>query len=256
VGNVLSFEPGAVAWIDLEATAGTTAASTFYCRLFGWRVLARHRPLDDHTGYWAFRQDGGDIGGVMPGHEPVWSMYVSVRDIVATARTVTEHGGSIVVHPSPVFDAGIMAACADPLGARFNLWQPLAETGFDVTGKPNSFTWAELSSPDAAVAERFYNAVLGWEAKSDGSAHTEFRLPGAAESMAGMVETGAGAGTGRPSAWSIFFAVADTDATAARAATLGGSVVTEPHDHPTVGRVAVLKDPSATPFAILERPAP
>ena len=47
------------------------------------------------------------------------------------------------------------------------------------------------------------------------------------------------------------FAVADCDAAAAQAAELGGSVVAEPFDIPTVGRFAVLRDPVGAGFGVL-----
>jgi uncharacterized protein len=52
--------------------------------------------------------------------------------------------------------------------------------------------------------------------------------------------------------WMIYFAVADTDLTAARAAELGGTVSVEPFDLFNVGRVAVLNDPEGASFSILQ----
>ena len=58
------------------------------------------------------------------------------------------------------------------------------------------------------------------------------------------------AGTG----WVIYFAVADTDATAAKATELGGSVVADPSDAP-FGRLAVLAGPEGERFAVVQTPA-
>lgn len=49
--------------------------------------------------------------------------------------------------------------------------------------------------------------------------------------------------------WHLTFAVEDTDATAARAAELGGEVVAAPTDLPWV-RLAVLRDPQGAAFTI------
>ena len=62
--------------------------------------------------------------------------------------------------------------------------------------------------------------------------------PGFADAVAWM----APAGDGVAPHWSVTFAVDDADATAARAAELGGTVVVAPYDVPPV-RVAVLSDP-------------
>jgi predicted enzyme related to lactoylglutathione lyase len=118
-------ERGAPAWVDLGTTGGTTTAARFYCSLFGWRVVACHRPLEDPVGYWIFRQGGRDVGGLAPARagEATWTVYMAVTDVDALGAAVTGNGGAVLVGPMTV-DAGRMAVCADPLGATFVLWQP------------------------------------------------------------------------------------------------------------------------------------
>jgi hypothetical protein len=57
---------------------------------------------------------------------------------------------------------------------------------------------------------------------------------------------------GVPNHWHVYFGAADADATAARAAELGGSVLVEPFDTP-VGRMAVLGDPQGAVFSIIQQ---
>ena len=45
---------------------------------------------------------------------------------------------------------------------------------------------------------------------------------------------------------------ADADATVAKAKQLGGTVIREPWSVPTVGRIAILKDPTGAVFAIIK----
>ena len=247
MGDVLSsFEPGEPVWIDLETPAGSTASSTFYGRLFGWRAMARHRPLDDVSGYWTFVQDGSMLGGMVPGRQPNWTMYIGVTDITATAASVVAHGGSVPVHPTPVFDAGIMANCVDPFGATFSLWQPQEDTGFGLRGEPVSFAWGELTSSDPEGAVAFYGEVFGWEAKE-----TELVLPGVDRPVARLSPTAA-ASTDE-STWTVHFQVADVDATVDRAVALRATVLTPPTTH-AHGRTATLQDPSGAPFAIVHQP--
>jgi predicted enzyme related to lactoylglutathione lyase len=52
-----------------------------------------------------------------------------------------------------------------------------------------------------------------------------------------------------PSHWSVTFSVDDTDAVAAKAAELGGTVVVEPFDAGPV-RMAVVRDPQGASFSI------
>lgn len=54
-----------------------------------------------------------------------------------------------------------------------------------------------------------------------------------------------------PSHWSACFAVADCDATVARARELGATVTVEPVDTP-IGRFAHLIDPQGASFAIVK----
>jgi uncharacterized protein len=49
----------------------------------------------------------------------------------------------------------------------------------------------------------------------------------------------------------VYFAVTGADATVAKAAELGGSVLAEPFDTP-VGRMAVISDPQGATFSILQ----
>jgi predicted enzyme related to lactoylglutathione lyase len=60
---------------------------------------------------------------------------------------------------------------------------------------------------------------------------------------------------GVPSHWHVYFGTADADATAAKAAELGGSVVVPPFDTP-VGRIAVLSDPQGAMFSVIKNAPP
>jgi predicted enzyme related to lactoylglutathione lyase len=106
------------------------------------------------------------------------------------------------------------------------------------------------------VAKRFYAAVFGWESKSppfaEGSGYTVFFLPGFDRPVAGMVELDELWPQDVAPHWMVYFAVADTDRTTARAAELGGTVSVDPFDLYNVGRVAVLTDPEGASFSLLE----
>jgi uncharacterized protein len=256
MGNLRSYEPGMPAWVDLETVGGTVEASRFYCGLFGWRVVARHRPIEDSAGYWVFQQDGKDVGGLGPGRQPTWTVYISVADIDEAAETIVRNDGAVVTWPVTIYDAGRLAVFADPQGARFAAWQPEAHTGADIVNEPQSFRWSELSCPDIEAAKRFYNEVFGWEATTwplgDGSTYTEFSLPGGGDSITGMVQTDQRSRRAAPAQWTVYFGVTDTDRTVRRAGELGGTVSAGPFDLPGVGRIATLNDPEGAVFAVLE----
>jgi len=116
-----------------------------------------------------------------------------------------------------------------------------------------TFSWNELASSDPGRARAFYAEVLGWEFE-------EFELPGGAywvaragEQMVGGIgglETGP-AGT-TSSVWVSWIEVDDVDARVERARGAGGEVVEEPHDVPSVGRTAVLRDPTGALIGLLQ----
>src|SRR5215475_2957109 len=154
--------------------------------------------------------------------------------------------------------AGRMAVLADREGAPFAVWQPQDHTGAQAIHEPGTFTWAELACREVDGAKAFYGAVLGWEGDThpfaDGtSSYTEFQLPGGERPFAGMVQMNEMWPDDVPAHWMAYFAVADTDACADRAASLGGTVSVQPFDLPHVGRIAVLNDPQGAAFSVLAR---
>ena len=53
-----------------------------------------------------------------------------------------------------------------------------------------------------------------------------------------------------PAHWTPYFMVADVDATAAKATSLGGKLTVPPMDIPNTGRFAMVNDPQGAMFAV------
>jgi predicted enzyme related to lactoylglutathione lyase len=167
-------------------------------------------------------------------------------------------------------EAGRMAVCTDPEGAAFCLWQAKEHKGARIVNEPGSLNFNSLNTRDPEGAKSFYGSVFGWEALGlDGGAQM-WRLPGYGEFLERsdpglrerMADSGAPAGfvdvvaalnpiaddqPDVPAHWGVTFAVEDADATAERAAELGGKVVVPPFDAPWV-RMAVIADPQGATF--------
>lgn len=114
---------------------------------------------------------------------------------------------------------------------------------------PGAFSWVELMTTDTAAAAKFYGELFGWTCeKSEEFDYSIFKLNG---QMAGGLM---GMPPGCPSgpAWGNYVTVASADATAAKVKALGGKVLVEPRDIPTVGRFAVLQDPQGAVFSIMQ----
>ena len=120
--------------------------------------------------------------------------------------------------------------------------------------QPNTFVWNELMTTDGDKAARFYAALFGWSTKSvemaDGMRYTIFQRNG--EDVGGMMKMDGPQWQGVPSHWMTYVAVEDVDATAAKARSAGGTICVEPFDVPTVGRMAVVTDPTGATLSFIK----
>jgi predicted enzyme related to lactoylglutathione lyase len=114
---------------------------------------------------------------------------------------------------------------------------------------PGTFSWVDLGTTDADGAKSFYGTLLGWQ-------FDDMPVPDAPPySMATIGGRTVAAlypkqDEHAPPAWLSYVTVADADAIAARAAELGGTVISEPFNVLEAGRMAVLQDPTGAVFAV------
>lgn len=254
-------------WHDLM-TPDVEKAKAFYGELFGWSFKADKGP----NPYTHIMMGDTGIGGVMSLDQmggsanvpPHWLGYVSVDDIDKTLKAVTQHGGKILAPKEDIPDVGAWAVVADPQGG---VVAPMVYRGKEA-GKPErneqpapgTFTWDELYASDPAVAAKYYSDVFGWsvapmEIPGWGTYHL-LKRDGVKDEMG--VDKSAGGVTklqGAPQPyWLSYIAVADCDATVARATKLGAKTVMPATNIPDVGRFAVFMDPQAAAFAVLAGP--
>ncbi len=252
------FPPGTPSWVELTSP-DTDASAAFYGELMGWSA-AEPGPEDETGGYRMFEQDGQNVGGLtrpmQEGQPTAWSTYVSVADADETAEKVRAAGGDVLVEPMDIMDIGRMAVFADPAGAVFGIWQPKAFGGADLVNVPNSLCWNEVLTRDAEAGKAFYPAVFGWEAgrapfEGAPESYTLWQLDG--RPLGGMMQMDEGGQfpPDVPSHWAVCFAVADTDATVARARELGATITMEPMDTP-IGRYGGMIDPQGASFYVMQ----
>jgi predicted enzyme related to lactoylglutathione lyase len=270
------YPPGVPCFVD-TSQPDPVAAQRFYGELFGWEFDDR-MPVDAPGHYFVARLDGRGVAAIasqpaeVPTSAPLWSTYIAVASADDAAVAVTNAGGRVLAEPFDVRGAGRMAVVADPSGASLRLWQAIGHPGAQVVNAPGTWNWSDLQTSDLEDAKAFYGAVFGWETDSIGEgdgALALVRLPGygdvleqrdpdlrrrqaAAGAPPGFedaVAWMAPAGDGVAPHWSVTFAVDDTDAIAAKAAELGGTVVVAPYDIAPV-RIAVLSDPQGAVFAV------
>jgi predicted enzyme related to lactoylglutathione lyase len=242
-----TYSPGTPIWVDLSTT-DIDAGRTFYQDLFGWTSDEPAPP--EFGGYAMFRQGDKVVAGsgpVMDGGHPAWNTYMKSADAAATAQTVSDAGGEVVVAPMQVMDAGTMAVFKDSSGAYFSIWEEGTHHGAELFNEPVSLTWNELGTRDVEAAKAFYGKVFGWTTTGDD--YVQWQLDG--KTIGGCNDMNAvGMPPQVPPHWLVYFAVKNTDEAADRVKELGGSVNMAPMDIPGMGRFAVVADPQGAVFAV------
>jgi uncharacterized protein len=244
--------PGHPIWVELY-TSDPEAAARFYAGLFGWTTQDAG---PDYGGYLTFQHAGGPIAGCMvndatTGGVNSWSVYLESNAVEDTVGMAEANGGEISIEPLRVGDLGHMAFVTDPAGALVGIWQPGTMEGISARGETGAPAWFELMTTDYDGALEFYANAFGWSlhtvADSEGFRYST--LGKDEDAVAGVMDAGAVLGDA-PSAWSVYFAVDDTDATLVAVQETGGSVVRAAEDSP-YGRVAEVADPQGARFKIL-----
>lgn len=256
--EVSSYNPGTFCWVDL-ATTDAAGAKDFYAQLMGWTAI--DNPVSDTMVYSMMQQDGKNVCGLYQmdadmleqGIPPHWTSYVSVADIADAVDRVAAAGGTVVMEPAEVFDAGITAVMKDSTGAVFALWQPKEHIGAQVIYEPGALGWNELYTHDTAAAARFYADTFGWTATTNpmgpgAQEYTEFKV--GENQVGGMLQIRPEWGEVPPN-WSIYLCVDDCAASLEKAQSLGAAVIVPLMDVAQV-RVAFIKDPQGVYLGLVQ----
>ncbi|HEY0410656.1 MAG TPA: VOC family protein [Candidatus Dormibacteraeota bacterium] len=114
---------------------------------------------------------------------------------------------------------------------------------------PGIPTWADVASPDIEASKAFYTALFGWEAQTaeapEAGGYTMF-------SKNGSWVAGLGPSGDRQPSWMTYVSTDDLDATTERVRAAGGTVMVEPMQVMTAGRMAVYQDPTGAAFSAWE----
>lgn len=252
-----SWPNGTPCWVDVMVT-DPAAAKAFYASLFGWDIVDGPPEMG---GYSMCLLNGRPVAAITPKPDnnpfpDVWSTYLASDDLDATVARAKEAGSRFMMEPMDVMAQGRLAFGMDPTGAPYGIWQAGEHKGVGVYNEPNAVIWNELMTHDYAGAKAFYGAVFGYEYEEIGDGtgvqySTIKRSDG--EVVGGIGEMGTDLPVEMLPHWVTYFNVADTDATAAKAADLGATVSSEPADTP-FGRMAVIQGPQGETFSIMTAP--
>jgi predicted enzyme related to lactoylglutathione lyase len=150
---------------------------------------------------------------------------------------------------------GRWAVVADPQGGVFAPFEAAPgrdEAAPSAAMEPvGNFCWDELLAVDPAASERFYTSLFSWTTQhmDMGEAGPYTLLSAGETQVGGLMKT-----QGPPvTCWLSYVHVADVDASAKKAAELGGTVLAGPFDIAGVGRSAVVSDPVGATIALYKR---
>ena len=221
-------------------------ARDFYTRLFGWDTEVFRPGEADYMMISSGGQNHGGLAKAMEGAPPPhWLSHVRVERLDDTIEKATRAGGKLAAGPFEMGEVRRMAIIADPQGAYVSAYEDQSAGSVP----EGVFVWDELGTSDVDGAQRFYEEVFGWTTNDMGPDYGGYRIFNVGETgIAGLMTL---PDESIPPHWQPYVAVADPDATAAKAAELGGSVLAEPMDVPNVGRIAVLRDPQGATFGII-----
>src|SRR5882724_3494088 len=127
--DIDKYEHGVPSWVDVSSP-DLARTKQFYSALFGWEIPDGP---PEAGGYSLAMVRGRTVAGVgpqmNPAVPPAWTTYVNVDSVDGTVKLVADNGGTVLMPPMDVMDAGRMAIFADPVGAVIGLWEPRNHTG-------------------------------------------------------------------------------------------------------------------------------
>lgn len=246
--------PGTPCWVDL-AVPDLDASKEFYAAVFGWTFV----DSGEEFGHYSVAQVGGRAAAAIgplqgEGQPTVWTVYLATEDADATAKLITENGGTLLAEPMDIPGNGRMAIAVDPVGAAFGVWQSAGMHGAEVYLEPGSLVWVDVRLPDPDTGRAFYSAVFGYRYEDTEGAPDDYstiKFDGArdGESVGGIGGM-MGAPEGTPPHWLAYFMVSDVNAVGAAAVEAGGTTMGAPFDTP-YGPMLGITDPHGAMFFVV-----
>ncbi|MDA3647583.1 VOC family protein [Saccharopolyspora indica] len=247
---------GMPCWIEL-ITTDLERAREFYAGLFGWEYRTHSDPVSgEHV---IALREGFPVASLRAasGDHSTWRLYLASADCAATTAHAQELGATLTVPHNHVPGVGTKAVLVGPADAEFGLLQPEESWQFDV-GLPGTLMWAELVTIKAQTADNFFHELFGYDAEKFGTENrSDYSVWYLGEesvlARVSMIREHITAST-HPH-WLLYLGVDEsvgTDELVRTAIALGGRVRVDPYDS-SIGRVAVLRDPTGARFAVIDQ---
>jgi uncharacterized protein len=244
--STVKTEVGRFVWHD-HMSNDPAKAREFYAKLLGWEIEIWKPGEMDYPMITVNGQMHGGFGPAQGGAPSHWLGHVAVENADETARRAREAGGSVLGEPMDIPEVGRMAVIQDPQGAVFSAFTAAGE----VPPSQGVFLWDEVLTTDPEAAKGFYAKVVGWTAEDMNMGDMVYTIFSTGDAQrAGCTRVPADAEW--PPYWQTHLASNDVDRDAAKAEELGATKYMGPTDIPTVGRVAVLADPTGATFGLFK----
>ncbi|MGW1894255.1 VOC family protein [Streptomyces sp. NPDC002004] len=244
---------GTPCWAD-AMFGDLEGAKSFYGGVLGWTFGESASEFGNYT---EASSDGRAVAAVvppMPGQEghAAWCLYFASADAAATAERIRAHGGEVLMGPMQVGDFGSMVLARDPSGVAFGVWQAGTHEGFQATGEPGTYCWAEVFTRQPAKSDAFFTSVFSYGAQQvvdDAVDFKLFRL--GSDTVLGRMRMTDEFPPEVPPYINVYFGVDDCDAAVRRATERGAILRFGPMDSP-FGRFAALSDPQGAAFSVID----
>ncbi|WP_432138065.1 VOC family protein [Streptomyces sp. bgisy154] len=244
---------GTPCWAD-AMFSDVEGAKRFYGEVLGWTFGEASSEYGNYTQAYA---DGKAVAAVvppMPGQESQsqWCLYLASPDAATTAAKIRDNGGEVLMGPMEVGEFGSMLIAREPSGAVFGVWQAGTHEGFEATGVPGAYAWAEFFTREPERTDAFLPAVFPYGVKrmqDDAMDYRMFDVGG--DTVLGRMKMTDDFPPEVPPYVNVYFAVPDCDAAVARATELGATLRFGPQSSP-FGRFAALSDPQGAAFTVID----
>ena len=236
---IMSIDPHIFCWQGIATDVDQGKA--FYHGVLEWKV-------SDDEGPPMFVAAGGPVAHLEPPQAtpPAWCSYLSVEDLDATTALAAKQGSTVVVPPTDL-PVGRFSMVTTPSGAVFGLYQAAEQDALAEPG-PGSIHWVELHSTEIDKDIAWFESVFGFSTKVENMPAGPYHVLQAEGSPRGGLMA-AQSGVSTFVAW---VRVTELDATLARVKEHGGNAVTDIISNPTVGRMAIVSDPSGATFGLIQ----
>ena len=264
---------GRIVWHDLF-TQDIPEARRFYAALLGWEYRVEHATdfvwqPGGEADYPLIFFNGEAHGGFIDTREdlrPHWVAYVRVEDVDVVTTKAQRLGARIDRDPFDAPGVGRISMIRDPQGAIICPYVPT----HSFPPPSGMFGWEELITNNIESAKMFYSELFDWQAHDvdlsdttrdrtpsdratshDMGRHTIFTCASATDAIGAIRSVSVPPDSIIGSAtWVTYLSTSDISATITRAKTLGASVQVAETYLPTVGRLAILVDPTGAIFGL------